>query len=408
MRRTALTLAATLLVVAAACLSSPPGDGPRWVRGNTHTHTLWSDGNTAPELVVDWYRERGYQFLVLSDHNVLSRTERWMPVGPEARVTDERLRELTERFGAESLDLRETEEGREMRLLRLPELRERFERPGEFVLVEGEEITDSFADRPIHVNGVNLVELIEPQGGRSLQETLNNDVDAVAEQSRRLGVPMLAHLNHPNYGYAVTWEDLAHVRGDRFFEVYNGHPGVHNQGDDAHPSTEEMWDLANTLRLTELDLPLLFGLATDDAHDFSNRNVVSSQPGRGWVMVRTEALTADAVVGAMSRGEFYSSSGVTIDDAGVREGRYFVDVAAEPGVDYSVKFVGTLMAGGEPAAIGEVLSSTTDDPAEYAFRGDELFVRAVVVSSRLHPNPYREGDFEMAWLQPVEPPGSRR
>jgi hypothetical protein len=407
MHRTLLALLAALAVVA-ACITSAPRSAPRWVRGNTHTHTLWSDGNTAPELVVDWYRERGYQFLVLSDHNVLSRGERWMPVGPETRIPDERLDELVERFGVENLDLRESEGRREMRLRRLPELRARFERPDEFVLVEGEEITDSFADRPIHLNGVNLVELVEPRGGESLRETLNNDVDAVAEQSRRLGIPMLAHVNHPNYGYAITWEDLAHVRGDRFFEVYNGHPGVRNHGDEAHPSTEEMWDLANTLRLTELDLPLLFGLATDDAHDFSNRDVVSSQPGRGWVMVRTEALTANAVVSAMSRGDFYSSSGVTIDSFGVRDGRYFVDVAAEPGVEYTVRFVGTLMTAGEAAAIGEVLSSTTDDPAEYAFRGDELFVRAVVVSSRLHPNPYREGDFETAWLQPVEPPGSGR
>ena len=35
-----------------------------------------------------------------------------------------------------------------------------------------------------------------------------------------------------------------------FFEVYNGHTGVRNQGDPEHVSTEELWDRALTLRLT--------------------------------------------------------------------------------------------------------------------------------------------------------------
>jgi len=129
------------------------------------------------------------------------------------------------------------------------------------------------------------------------------------------------------------------------------------------------------------------------------------------VVVRVEELSADSVVSAMRRGDFYASSGVTIADTGVRDGRYFVEIAAEPGVEYAIRFYGTLMAGGDPttpAVIGELLSEVGGREAEYAFRGDELFVRAVVVSSRPHPNPYAEGDLETAWLQPVEPPESGR
>ena len=44
----------------------------RWFKGNTHTHTINSDGDTAPDEVVRWYREHDYQFLVLSDHNFLT------------------------------------------------------------------------------------------------------------------------------------------------------------------------------------------------------------------------------------------------------------------------------------------------------------------------------------------------
>src|SRR5262245_49523229 len=51
---------------------------PRWFKGNLHTHSLWSDGNDYPEMIVDWYARHGYQFLALSDHNVLSQGQRWM------------------------------------------------------------------------------------------------------------------------------------------------------------------------------------------------------------------------------------------------------------------------------------------------------------------------------------------
>ena len=59
---------------------------------------------------------------------------------------------------------------------------------------------------------------------------------------------------------------------------------------------------------------------------------------------------------------------------------------------------------GEPQ-IGVVLHETDEQVAVYEFQGDELFVRAVVVSTRAHPHPYREGDLEMAWTQPVRGDG---
>src|SRR5262249_24019173 len=43
-----------------------------WYRGNTHTHTLNSDGDAAPDVVVRWYREHGYQFVVITDHEYLT------------------------------------------------------------------------------------------------------------------------------------------------------------------------------------------------------------------------------------------------------------------------------------------------------------------------------------------------
>jgi len=86
--RCAATLVLTGLTTATV-LAPPddrPGhgdDAPRWWKGNTHTHTYWSDGDAAPEHVIDWYVRHGYDFLVLSDHNVLSRGDRWFPISTD-------------------------------------------------------------------------------------------------------------------------------------------------------------------------------------------------------------------------------------------------------------------------------------------------------------------------------------
>jgi hypothetical protein len=379
----------------------------RWWKGNTHTHTLWSDGDAPPEQVVAWYRGHGYHFLVLSDHNVLSQGERWFPVEEGGRLTPARVERLVERFGADAIQLREGEAGREMRLVTLPELRERFEEPGGFLLVQGEEVTDGLDGRPVHVNGIHLAERIPPQGGATVREMLQRNVSAIVEQGRRLGRPTLAHVNHPNFGWGLTWEDVAALRDDRFFEVYNGHPSVRNAGDAEHPGTERMWDLALTRRLLELDLGLLYAVATDDAHNYHETGPDRANAGRGWIVVRADTLSPEALLGALRAGDFYASSGVSIDDFGAADGHYRVDVAVEPGVTYRTRFVGTRVAEGVPGEVGALLHETTDVPAEYRFRGDELYVRAVVVSDRPHPNPYAPGDLETAWLQPVLGPAGR-
>jgi hypothetical protein len=56
--------------------------------------------------------------------------------------------------------------------------------------------------------------------------------------------------------------------------------------------------------------------------------------------------------------------------------------------------------------VGEVLARTEGTKAEYEFAGDELYVRARVTSSALHPNPSEPGDFQQAWVQPVVGPGA--
>lgn len=45
------------LFLAGAFACAAPGRAPLpsgWYKGNTHTHSLWSDGDAAPETAVGW------------------------------------------------------------------------------------------------------------------------------------------------------------------------------------------------------------------------------------------------------------------------------------------------------------------------------------------------------------------
>ena len=382
--------ASLLALFLLGCTFPPEPPEKQWFKGNTHTHTLWSDGDGASELIADWYKERGYHFLILSDHNVLSRGERWKTIG-KGHLTQARVDVLIKRFGKEAVEIRNHKGGKQMRLQTLEEIRKRFEEPGRFLLIEGEEITDQFKGKPIHHNSMNQTNLIKPTGGTSVRDVMEKTVRAVEAEAKKTGKPVLVHLNHPNYGWAVTPDDLAHVLGERYFEVYNGHRGVRNYGDKNHPSMEATWDHVLTLRLDKLKGQPLYGLATDDAHNY-HKQKATANPGRGWIYVRADKLDADAIMRAMMAGDFYSSSGVVLKDVRSDKKSLTIEIESEEGVTYLTRFIGRA---------GRVLQESKGSPSRYDFKGDELYVRATVVSTKSHPNGYGKNDVQTAWVQPV-------
>ena len=373
---------------------------PRWYRGNTHTHTLWSDGDAAPEWAADWYKSHGYHFLVLSDHNVLLEGEKWKKIGPgRSEMRPETVKPLLEKFG-KSVEFRERGGWQEMRLKTLDQLRAQFEEADRFLFIPGEEISDEHGRKPVHHGVLNHLHLLPASGGDSVREILERTVRAVEEEAAKCGRPVLVHLNHPNFGWAVEPDDIARVAGERFFEVYNGHKGAWNYGDHRHKSTEQIWDYVLAMRLGKLGGEPLYALATDDAHQYFKEQAIS-MPGRGWIMVQAEELSAEAIVKARLAGDFYASSGVTLDSVAAGKESLTVRVAPQADLKYSIRFVGTRVSGGRIGEIGITLQESSGPTATYVFRNDELYVRATVVSSRRHPNGYSPDDFESAWVQPV-------
>ncbi|HSV99916.1 MAG TPA: hypothetical protein VLI39_07070 [Sedimentisphaerales bacterium] len=406
-----------LIVNAPAWAQGPAGTdraGARWWKGNLHTHTFWSDGDDFPEMVVQWYKDHGYHFLSLSDHNRLSIGQRWMAVTDRQQTAFEKY---LHRFSDRWVETRKDQKGQtEVRLKPLSELRCLFEQPELFLLIQAEEITD----RP-HLNAINLLDLIPPQGGSTMAEILQNNVNAVLKQQQETGQPMLVTINHPNFQWALTAEDMAPIQGGRFFEVYNAHGSVNNEGDELRASTERMWDIVLATRLSGPSPEILYGVATDDAHNYHKFEPRAANPGQAWIMVRADRLTPESLIRAMHAGDFYASTGVTLKDVAFQDGTLTVQVAPEPGASYRIQFIGT-RRGYDPTSrevvnaegktvrttrsyspeIGAVLAEVQGATGSYTLQGDELYVRAKVISSRRNEKSHVPAEFESAWVQPVK------
>jgi hypothetical protein len=287
---------------------------------------LNSDGDSTPDDVVRWYRENGYHFLVLTDHNYLTSVDG-----------------LNALHGADD----------------------------KFLVIKGEEVTDRLGDKPIHVNSLNPDRLVKPPGGGTVVAMVQNMIDAIRSAG---GTPS---VNHPNYGWAISADDLAQLQRTRLFEVFNGHPLVNNLGGGGVPGLEETWDrILSSGRL-------LYGIAVDDAHYFKRpEDKTAPRPGFGWVYVRAARLEASALMAALELGEFYSSTGVELQSLDTSAAAMTITIRTERQSKYRIQFIGRQ---------GRVLSETASSPATYTFAGDEGYVRARVI----------ESNGKQAWIQPV-------
>jgi hypothetical protein len=212
---------------------------------------------------------------------------------------------------------------------------------------------------------------VPPQGGTSVVDVVQRNVDAIRAAG---GVPS---INHPNFGWAISADELAQVRNTKLFEVFNGHPIVNNHGGGGVPGLEAVWDSLLTRGL------LLYGIAVDDAHHFKRPwDRDASKPGQGWIHVRAERLAAPDLLAAMERGDFYASTGVQLSEYTVTPTGITIAVRPHLQTKHRIQFIGRG---------GRVLQESVASPARYEFTGSEEYVRAKVIDS----------NGWVAWTQPV-------
>ena len=74
-----------------------------------------------------------------------------------------------------------------------------------------------------------------------------------------------------------------------------------------------------------------------------------------------------------------------------------LEIEAEAGVSYTIEFIG-VRKGSNKSEVFETVSGTE---ASFKLTNEIHFVRARISSSKIKENPFQEGDFEMAWTQPL-------
>ena len=258
-------------------MSATPSLGAgRWLRGNLHTHTTNSDGDSPPAAVVAWYRDAGYDFLAVTDHDVLT-----LPDDHRAAA-------------------------------------------GPMLLLHGEEVTAG----NVHLNAWGIRAAIAPRIGRDVAETLQVNSDAIAAAG---GV---ASVNHPNFRWQLTPADLASLRGGRLFEVHNAGPETNGAGGHGHPSLEALWDVVLSSGHRYL------GVAVDDAHHFRVFGHLYSNPGRAWVHVRAARAAEPDILAALVAGEFYASTGVELTAVSTAGGVLAIDIVGRADQAYRTTFIG--------------------------------------------------------------------
>ena len=432
----------------------------RWYKGMLHCHTYWSDGRAFPEHAAQAYYDYGYHFFCLSDHNrFAANKDYWRDVcedeGPWPKNVYRPIFEAyRNRFP--DAEIRERDGKTQVRIKTFDEIKAKFDRPGRFLVLPGMEVTrtnvcgsGNWADNiNVHMNYVNLHKGLPSaeagglvQGyGKTVSEIIGKTKTEVDALAKELGnPPHLFIVNHPHWRFFdVTAQDIIDHPEVRFFEVCNCGSDAASERymPEADFSNDRVWDVVLAHRCRD-NGELLYGIGTDDAHWYPNSG--TPEPcfpfADGYIQVRAEALTAEALIAAMDRGDFYASCGVDLEDVSFdrESGTLSVSVPAKVGTAYRIRFVGTKKNfdgdvkatlewnGNKAAAIGgrkmaiysksigvtlkEVAGTCGERvAASYTLAPDDLYVRAIIESddkaTAYGMKSFNHPKVTMAWTQP--------
>ena len=177
-----------LIPVILLSFKNPEHSKSRWYKGNTHCHSTMSDGDSAPFKVIQAYHDQGYNFLLLTDHNVL--------VDPDTIQKPENMRE-------------------------------------DFLLIPGEEVTDR---KSVHTTAFNVKEYVPfyndkneadnpPDRKKEIRAALQSPSDVSKSDLVQLHVDRInkaggtPFLNHPNFSGGLQISDIIPVNDLAFLEA---------------------------------------------------------------------------------------------------------------------------------------------------------------------------------------------
>lgn len=288
-------------------------ESKRKFKGNLHSHSTRSDGQYAPEVVIEAYKNKGYDFMCLSDHEVY--------------------------FKSDSYD------------------------DEKFIMLDGYEMACEMSRKETgqqyHIHGLFDKSLGSEYGFQHDEEHAKPEyqsldtIQALIKEMRHKG--NLIIMNHPEWSRNRA-EDLLKLENYFAVEIYNHQSEI----DEAVGYGVRHWDylLKNGRKV--------FGVAADDAHGGRIDEVISEFFG-GWISVDADKLEQQTLISALKSGQFYSSQGPEILDLRVENG--FLQIKCSP-----VKFIKFITHPNNGRALYNKDASPITS-GEFKIEGTEQYIR---------------------------------
>lgn len=346
-------------------------ESANWYKGNLHAHTIHSDGKLTPEQAVLAYRQHGYHFMCLSEHDYFT--------------------DLREQFDGENFILLPGVEGSvclvdasclevDMQLLTgeggyIDTTREmlwkRFRDNGNFKMLKTHHIHGILGNLDMQkAAGENLIKDKESTPVRVYFDTWDGRKAAQELSDYLKSKGCFTTYNHPIWS-RVDVDEVRNLEGIWAMEIYN-YATVNECGEG---EDTVFWD---AMLRSGRDI---FAFASDDNH---NGGVYPESFG-GYVMVQAETLTHENIVNGLLEGNYYSSNGAHITQWGIKDEMVYVEAPEMERVNFI--FGGSV--GSSRTIVAEQGIPLTR--VECPMRGKEGYVRIEIVD--MHG--------KKAWTNPI-------
>ena len=441
LKTTALTLGATAFSPIATA-SNKSKKKPVWKKCALHSHTHWSDGQSMPEVAITEFRNRGFDMLVMTEHNAFpDDKEAWIRILPKSIGWPPSLTKAeydrTKALYKKSYIEKDFAFKKFLKLKTFDQLKKEFEIPNKFLLAGGEEITrcayyPDGTHRQCHLNVFNVEKTFAVDvGAKSVQDIIKESLSTFNNLKAKSKRPMFMMLNHPFWcAWDVLPEDMLKFPELTHFEICNCGASY----DVSEFSSDKFWDVVLANRL-ERKQGVIYATASDDTHYYDPPRV-DKKPGginNGWVMARVDGdFTVDNTMKAIIAGDFYPTTGVLLKDVVIDKSTktLSVEVDAVAGVEYKIEFITTKRGFDHSVKgkdfspkntegvsisqrfkrtlpiysddIGKVVKTVKGTKASYKLKYNDLYVRAKITSNvptKITVPCYPK--LQCAWTQPL-------